>query len=214
MLESQQRLSALGLFRRVRITEAPHGTGEASRDVLVEVEEAPSTTISYGGGLEVGQRTRRTEAGTATERFEVAPRGFFEISRRNLWGKNRSVSLFTLGERAADRSRPATTGPTPRAGYGLNEYRVIGTFREPRVFGTHGDAQLTGFVERASARPSTSTVAACGQSTRAVSPIASWRWAATPTTSPSSSAATSPSTTSRSSTGSSRRCGCRRFSDR
>ena len=56
IIESQQRLSALGLFRRVRITEAPHGTDDSRRDVLVEVEEAPSTSLSYGGGLEVGQR--------------------------------------------------------------------------------------------------------------------------------------------------------------
>ena len=147
ILESQQRLSALGLFRRVRITEAPHGTDDTTRDVLVEVEEAASTSLSYGGGLEVGQRTRRTEANTATDRLDVAPRGFFEITRRNLWGKNRSVSLLTsVSVRPTDPGRDE--GPDAEGGYGLNQYRVIGTFREPRAFGTQGDAQLSAFVER------------------------------------------------------------------
>ena len=49
--ESRRRLSALGLFRRVQITELTHGSGN-EHDVLVTVEEAPATTIGYGGGLE------------------------------------------------------------------------------------------------------------------------------------------------------------------
>ena len=56
-IESQQRLAALGLFRRVRIEELPHA-GEPRRDVLVQVEEAPPTTIGYGGGVEGGTRLR------------------------------------------------------------------------------------------------------------------------------------------------------------
>jgi outer membrane protein assembly complex protein YaeT len=148
MVESQRRLSALGLFRRVRITELLHDLGP-SRDVIVEVEEAPSTTMSYGGGLEVGRRTRRADDGTADERIDVAPRGFFEIGRRNLWGKNRTLSVFT---RVSLRSRdPAvdSTDPADTGGYGLNEYRVVGTYREPRAFGRPGDVQLTGFIEQA-----------------------------------------------------------------
>ena len=41
--ESRRRLSALGLFRRVQITELTHGSGN-EHDVLVTVEEAPATT--------------------------------------------------------------------------------------------------------------------------------------------------------------------------
>ena len=55
--ESQRALSALGLFRRVRITELRHGSGNR-QDILVTVDEAPMTTISYGGGA-------RGEPGTA-----------------------------------------------------------------------------------------------------------------------------------------------------
>src|SRR5262249_12141686 len=58
-IESQQRLSALGLFRRVNITELQH-SAESRRDVLVEVEESPPTTIGYGGGIEGGTRLRPT----------------------------------------------------------------------------------------------------------------------------------------------------------
>ncbi len=150
LVESQRRLAALGLFRRVRLVELAH-SGIGHRDVLVEVEEAPSTTLQYGGGLEAGRRLRpaEVEGGAAEERIEIAPRGFFQISRRNLWGKNRSVSLLT---RVSFRPRdPAVDSddPTDVGGYGFNEYRVLGTFREPRLFDTQGDVQLTAFIEQA-----------------------------------------------------------------
>ena len=113
--------------------------------MLVQVEEAPPTTIGYGGGVEGGTRLRPTgDGGQAEERFEVAPRGFFEIGRRNLWGKNRSVNLFT---RVSLRSRDIVLSddgirleqPAASSGYGFNEYRVVGTYREPRVFNTPAD---------------------------------------------------------------------------
>jgi outer membrane protein insertion porin family len=149
-LESQQRLAALGLFRRVRITELRHGS-EPRRDVLVEVEEAPPTTIGYGGGVEVDSRLRPTGvSGQAEERLEIAPRGFFEIGRRNLWGKNRSVNLFT---RVALRTRDQAIDLGPAAvvdsNLGFNEYRVVASFREPRVFDSRADLLVTGIVDQA-----------------------------------------------------------------
>jgi outer membrane protein assembly complex protein YaeT len=153
-VESRARLSALGLFRRVTIEELRHA-GEARRDVLVRVEEAPPTTLGYGGGIEGGTRLRPTgEGGQAQERFELAPRGFFEIGRRNMWGKNRSVNLFTRVSLRARDIVLSDTGerldqPTSSSGYGLNEYRVFGTYREPRAFNTQADVLLTGIVDRA-----------------------------------------------------------------
>jgi outer membrane protein assembly complex protein YaeT len=149
-LESQQRLSALGLFRVVRITELRHGS-EPRRDVLVEVEEAPPTTIGYGGGVEVDSRLRPTGAGgTAEERIEAAPRGFFEIGRRNLWGKNRSVNLFTrVSLRSRFRSDEAVPPEEVTGELGFNEYRVVGTFREPRIFNTRADLLVTGVLDQA-----------------------------------------------------------------
>jgi len=153
-IESQQRLSALGLFRRVNITELTHES-ESRRDVLVQVEEAPPTTVSYGGGLEGGTRLRPTgPGGAAEEHFELAPRGSFEITRSNLWGKNRSIDLFT---RASLKSRDVVitdTGvrlvePGPGSGYGFNEYRVLATYREPKLFNTPADILLTGILDQA-----------------------------------------------------------------
>lgn len=147
IIESQRRLATLGLFRRIRIVELPHGDG-ITRDILIDVEEAPATTIAYGGGLEAGRRLRTSDGVGAEERIDIAPRGFFQASRRNLWGKNRSVSLFT---RVSLKPRdPGTeSDPADTGGYGFNEYRVIGTFREPRLLDGAGDLQLTGFIEQA-----------------------------------------------------------------
>ena len=148
LLESQRRLSALGLFRRVRITELRHGS-DPNRDVLVTVEEAPATTLGWGGGLEGSTRTRQNAQGIAEERIDVAPRGFFEIGRRNLWGKNRSVNLYSrVSLRAADPSAAAVQAGA-RGGYGFNEYRVVGTFREPKVLDSGADAIITGSIEQA-----------------------------------------------------------------
>ena len=153
-LETQQRLTALGLFRRVVVDELRHSV-ETRRDVLIQVEEAPPTTIGYGGGVEGGTRLRPTgDSGQAEERFEVAPRGFLEVSRRNLWGKNRAVTLFT---RVSLRSRDVVLSssgvrfpqPAEGSGYGFNEYRVVGTFREPRLFNTAADGLVTGILDQA-----------------------------------------------------------------
>lgn len=146
--ESQRRLATLGLFRRTRISELGHG-GETSRDVLVTVEEAPVTTLGYGGGLETKPVIRGSAAagGVAAERLEFAPRAFFEIGRRNLFGKNRSINFFTRVS-----FRPQNFGgqssSTAAGGYGFSEYRVIGTYREPRVRGSTADAFLTATIEQ------------------------------------------------------------------
>jgi outer membrane protein insertion porin family len=146
--ESQRRLSALGLFRSVRITDAGD-VGRARRDVIVAVDEAPATTLGYGVGIEAGERLRRvgdTDGGVGT-RLELAGRGFFEIGRRNLWGKNRAVNLFM---RASLRPREAPDDPD-RDGRGLafNEYRVVGTYREPRMFDLGADVNVLAFGEQA-----------------------------------------------------------------
>lgn len=150
VFESQRRLSTLGLFRRATITEVRHGD-ETKRDVLVTVEEAPATTVGYGGGGEGRLRVVRQEqgGGIAAERFEVAPRAFFEIGRRNLFGKNRSVSAFTSIS-VHPKDSPVFGGETSSAdtGYGLAEYRIIGTYREPRVLNTAADAFVNATVEQ------------------------------------------------------------------
>ena len=143
--ESHRRLTQLGLFRRVRIDELSHG-GTNRHDVVVTVEEAPRTSIGYGAGVELQERLRATgPAGEAEEHLEIRPRGFFDIGRRNLWGRNRSVNLYTrisLGPKDAPND-PAIDG----TGFDVSEYRVVGTYREPRAFGAN-DLNVTGAVEQ------------------------------------------------------------------
>jgi len=142
--ESRRRLSALGLFRRVRITDRPHGSS-SEHDVLVTVEEAPATSIGYGGGVEGAQVLRATgEEGVAEAHYELAPRGFFDVGRNNLFGANRSVNLFTrIGFRR--RNTPDPEEDTSR--FGFVEYRVGATYRQPQWFGPN-TLTVTGVVEQ------------------------------------------------------------------
>ena len=149
--ETRRRLNALGLFRRIEIREFSHG-GPELRDVVIIVDEAPATRVGYGGGLEASVRLRRetdVEGSQAVERLEFAPRGFFQIGRQNLWGKNRSIDLFTrVSLRRQNDPDSLLVGEGGRS-LGFNEYRVLGTFQEPRVLGSTWDGFITGFVEQA-----------------------------------------------------------------
>lgn len=140
LAESQQRLAALGLFRRVQVTQLQRGS-ETKRDVLVIVQESPATSIAYGGGLEGAKRQRVDANGNAVEAIELAPRGLFDIGRRNLWGKNRSINF-----NGSFAVRPELTGIV---GTGVREYRALGTYREPRIFGAGIDLLVTGGMEQA-----------------------------------------------------------------
>jgi outer membrane protein assembly complex protein YaeT len=152
LVETQQRLIALGLFRRVTVTELQHGS-ETSRDVLVSVEEAPATTFSYGGGLEGSRRLVREGPGgnETVTRFEFAPRGFFDVGRRNLWGKNRTINFFArVSVRPTD---PAPVSSDPNAvwqggGLGISDYRVQTNYREPRVLSERTDLTITALAEQ------------------------------------------------------------------
>lgn len=146
-LESQRRLSELAVFRRISITQRAGLRGDGHVDVVVQVEEAPATTIGYGGGLEVRRAVRSADGGGVEDDFQLAPRGFLELGRRNLFGSNRSVTLFS---RASLRPRNAPEDPT-RDGKGLelSEYRLTVNYRAPRALGLRADAVLGATVERA-----------------------------------------------------------------
>ena len=133
VVESQRRLAALGLFRRVRISEVRHGS-ETTRDLLVSVEEAPPTTIGYGVGADGRRLTTTSETGVATEKFDIAPRALFEYGRRNLFGRNRSANLFMSVSRSVV--------------YSLTEYRLVATFREPHLLNTPADAFVNATLEQ------------------------------------------------------------------
>jgi outer membrane protein assembly factor BamA len=147
VFESQRRLTALGLFRSVRIVDVGQANVD-THDVIVTVEEAPVTTVGYGAGLQGGQRLRTiSDTGAVEENFEFAARGFFEAGRRNLWGKNRTLNFFM---RASVRPRDYPGDPErDGTGLALNEYRVLGTWREPRAFLDSANLDVAAFVEQA-----------------------------------------------------------------
>ena len=80
VLESQRRLSGLGIFERVSIAELDPER-ERRRDVVVSVQEAPRTSWSWGVGWSEQDRLR----------------GSVELTRRNLGGLGRTASVFARG---------------------------------------------------------------------------------------------------------------------
>lgn len=110
VVESQRRLGSLGILQRVTITELdPERPRE--RTLVVSVEEAPATTIAYGIGYAERDRLRAS----------------VEVSRRNLFGMDRSVSAF---------ARVSFSGS-----------RFLATFREPWLLGRRQDVYLSFFRE-------------------------------------------------------------------
>jgi outer membrane protein assembly factor BamA len=155
LADARRRLGALGLFRRVQVSELQVGSG-TERDILVEVEEGPVNTLGYGGGLEGAFRLKRNAAtGGTVEEFDLAPRGFFEVGRRNLWGRNRTVNFFVRGAiRSSDQVNASRDGgpdvnPLQDDSSGFREYRLLGTYREPDFFGLPIDLALTGVLDQA-----------------------------------------------------------------
>jgi outer membrane protein insertion porin family len=77
VLESQRRLLSLGIFERVSIRELDPSRAQ-QRDVVVTVQEAPRTTVSWGIGYSEQDLLR----------------GSVELTRRNLNGLGRTASVF------------------------------------------------------------------------------------------------------------------------
>jgi outer membrane protein assembly factor BamA len=142
LTESRRRLTGLSLFRRIQISVISHGDPRL-RDVIIVVEEAQQTTIGYGGGLQVDRVLRSADTGATTrERYELAPRGFFEVGRRNLGGRNRSLNVYS---RLSLRPNPEENSSNP---FAFPEYRIVGTYREPRALRNYGDLTATAAVEQ------------------------------------------------------------------
>jgi len=110
VLESQRRLGALGLFDRVTITEMDPDS-PLRRSVVVRADEAPLTSVSYGLGYSENEKLR----------------GSAEVTRRNLFGMDRRLSVF---------ARASFLG-----------FRMLGTFREPYFLGRKQELFVTAFRE-------------------------------------------------------------------
>lgn len=110
VLESQRRLSLLGIFGNANITEIDPESAEL-RSLRVSVEERPLTSLAYSFGYSEEDRTRLSA----------------EVTRRNLGGRDRSLSLFASGS--------------------LRGLRLYTTYREPYLFGKRQEIFVTGFRE-------------------------------------------------------------------
>jgi outer membrane protein insertion porin family len=110
VLESQRRISSLGIFTESTITEMDPESPER-RSLVVHVEEAPLTTIAYGLGYAEQDLLR----------------GSIEVTRHDLGGLGRSVSLFVRGSFAGNRA--------------------LLTYREPYPFGRNGEVLFTTYHE-------------------------------------------------------------------
>jgi outer membrane protein insertion porin family len=140
-LESQRRLSLLGVFRRVGIATQPLLPGETHATVVVTVEELPASNVGWGAGVEAGNFPRSAVGGGTEDHLVISPRGFFQIGRRNLWGRNRGIDFFS---RLALKPTSAPGDPIHDGrGYGFSEYRVSLTYRERRAFHTDTDLLLS-----------------------------------------------------------------------
>jgi outer membrane protein insertion porin family len=111
LVETRQRLVGMGLFRDVDVEVLPKAPASQSSDVLIRLEEGPRTSFGYGFGYNERELARA----------EV------ELTRRNLFGLNRTASIFA---RASIRG-----------------HRLITTYRQPEFLGLHFPLFVTAFSE-------------------------------------------------------------------
>jgi outer membrane protein assembly complex protein YaeT len=112
LLDTRQKLIASGLFASVEIEPLLEDPVTRRSDVLITVKEGPRTTFAYGFGYEETQLARAD----------------FELTRRNVFGLNRAVSVFT---RASFRGG-----------------RFITTYRQPDTFGYDLPLFVSGYAEQ------------------------------------------------------------------
>lgn len=171
-----RRLNELGVFRRVslRVDEL---VGEARVLLVVSVSEAPNSILGWGVGLEGRRNVRESAAGGFEDYLEFSPRGSFEIGRRNLGGRDRSLNLFSRVSFNPTRRRAGDTGGTASDSEeeSITEYRVTGTYRERRAWRTNLDL-LVGVVSEQAFRTNFDFVrnSANAELLRRVSPTVNW----------------------------------------
>ena len=89
---TQRQLYNLGIFDRVQIApQNPNGT-DPDKTVVVESQEGDRYTIGYGFGFEVQRIAGGTSNPNGTT-LGASPRGIFEISRNNMFGRAQTLSF-------------------------------------------------------------------------------------------------------------------------
>lgn len=142
VVDTQRRLYNLGVFTRVQIApQNPDGT-DPSKVMVVDTQEGHRYTIGYGFGFEVqeiqkscGSTTTISNTATITTcnpsatALAASPRGIFEISRANMFGRAQTLSF---------KVRASTLEYRAALGYTANNFLTNSSL----------SLQLTGFAEK------------------------------------------------------------------
>jgi outer membrane protein insertion porin family len=126
--QTQRQLYNLGIFTRVQIAEQNPGGTDQDKTVVVGVQEGERYTIGYGFGFEV-QRIAGGSKNPNGTTLGASPRGIFEFSRNNLFGRAQTLTF---------QGRVSTL-----------EYRAAETFREGDLFNNQNfSLQVTIFADK------------------------------------------------------------------
>jgi outer membrane protein insertion porin family len=119
LLTAESDLYNLNIFDWASIQPRQPITSETDAEVLERVHEEPRNTIEYGGGLEVIPRSGNVPVGTvalpglppiglgskfrASQKSFFGPRGSFDYTRRNIFGRAESFTASTVLSRLDQR---------------------------------------------------------------------------------------------------------------
>jgi outer membrane protein insertion porin family len=89
---TQRQLYNLSVFNRVQIAPQNPDGSDTHKTVVVAVQEGDRYTIGYGGGFEV-QRIAGGSSNPNGTTLGASPRGIFEISRNNMFGRAQTLTF-------------------------------------------------------------------------------------------------------------------------
>ena len=127
LMASEDRLYTLGVFDWAEIDPRRTITTQSQEDVLVKVHEAKKNELTYGFGFEVVNRGGSVPGGTValpglppvglpakfttSEKRFWGPRGSFQYTRRDLFGRAETLNLSMLGARLDQRADITWSNP-------------------------------------------------------------------------------------------------------
>jgi outer membrane protein insertion porin family len=127
LMASENRLYTLGVFDWAEIDPRRTITTQSQEDVLVKVHEAKKNEINYGFGFEVVNRGGSVPGGTValpglppvglpakfktSEKRFWGPRGSFQYTRKDLFGRAETLNFSVLGARLDQRADATWSNP-------------------------------------------------------------------------------------------------------
>lgn len=119
LLTAESDLYGLNIFDWVSVESSQPVTTQTDAEVLEKVHEEPRNTIDYGGGIEVIPRSGNVPVGTvalpglppiglgskyeASQKSFFGPRGSFDFTRRNIFGRAETFTASTVVSRLDQR---------------------------------------------------------------------------------------------------------------